>query len=164
MQIIPNAIGQSSQTLVFWDDDPELGVALPRATQLVSELSWGFGTIQETPCLVLYLFIADQTLEMVLPRMLPTSLDANVDVWRLLIDWHADVLKLRYGNSPVDREREITLLLPTTESENLIDRLRLFTEKYEGELVNGVQGAQRELLQTLKSLLANDAEPGVDSI
>lgn len=158
LEVIPRAIGQSSGTLVLWDDNPEVGVFLPRATQLVSELNWGFGSLGQNPCLILYMFVAEQPVEFVLPRTLPTAPDQYVDVWHLFVTWPTDVLKLRYGDRLIDRAREVSLLLPTIEGENLIDKLTLFTKKSLHDLQTDTHNTQLEIIRIVEELLSSRAE------
>ncbi len=160
MQILPLAVGQSSDLIVFWDDNPGVGVQLPRPTQVVSEVSFGFGFFEETPCLVAYLFIADHVLEFVLPRLLPTSPEQSIDVWHLLANWRSDVWKLRYGESVVDHEREVTLLLPTGPGASVLDKLRLFVEQSSAELKSDElqRGVLAELTEILEHLVDKETD------
>ncbi|MDP9727648.1 hypothetical protein J2S04_000575 [Alicyclobacillus tengchongensis] len=129
MQFIPKALGQSNDLLTFWDHLPEMAILLPRPLQVVSEIQWGIGELDRQPCLILYLFVGEDTLELLLPRELPTSPHEQVDVWELLISWRTDCVKLRYGESPLHAEQEVTLFLPASESEALLSQLYLFVQK-----------------------------------
>lgn len=162
MQIAPRAVGQSSDLIVFWDDNPDVGVLLPRTTQVVSELSFGFGMYEEAPCLVVYLFIAEQALEFVLPRVLPTSPQQSIDVWHLLANWRSDVWKLRYGDNVIDDDREVTLLLPTAGGASLLDKLRLFVEQSAEKLK--ADPFQRDALEELKEILSLVADKETDLV
>ncbi len=126
MQIIPLALGQSDHAITLWDENPELSIVFPRPLQFVSELAWGLGTLDDLPCLILYLFIAEHTVELYLPEKLPTKPDEKVDVWQTILSWRPDLLKVRYGDSPVDKEHEVTLLFPKEEEESLITKLTSF--------------------------------------
>ncbi|MCY0876136.1 MAG: hypothetical protein OWT28_07710 [Firmicutes bacterium] len=131
MNIIPSALGESAETLVLWDDCPEIGIALPRSPQLITELQWGAGTLDEgTQCLILYLFFGEDIAEVYLPEVLPTAPEQSVAVWDLLLRRDPEVLKLRYGTSPLARDSEVTLLLPSREGERLADRLRAFATRF----------------------------------
>lgn len=162
MQILPQAVGQSSDLIVFWDDNPGVGVQLPRPTQVVSEVSFGFGFFEETPCLVAYLFIGEHVLEFVLPRMLPTSPQQSIDVWHLLANWRSDVWKLRYGESVIDHEREVTLLLPTDAGASVLEKLRSFVEQSSGELTS--DEVQRAVLAELTEILEHLVDKETDLV
>lgn len=130
MNIIPSALGESGNTLVLWDDCPDIGVALPRSPQLISELQWGAGSLEEGQhCLILYLFFGEDTAQVYLPEELPTSPTDSVAVWSVFLRRDPELLKVRYGPSPLDADAEITLLLPNREGERLADRLRAFIER-----------------------------------
>ena len=129
MQILPDAVGQSDGQIVFWDENPEIGAALPRPVQMISEVQWGAGLLDGEDCLILYLFLGEQALELYLPQTLPTAPAESLDVWALLWAWAPRMLKVRYGRSPADREREVVLLLPEADGERLSDALRAFAER-----------------------------------
>jgi len=130
MQLIPAALGEIDDTLVIWDDCPDIGIALPRATQVIASLEWGAGTLDEgEECLILYVFFGEDHLEIYLSESLPTAPDLDVAVWSLLLRRDPEVLKVRYGTTPAAREQEVTLLLPTREGDRLADRLRMFAER-----------------------------------
>ncbi|QSO46347.1 hypothetical protein [Alicyclobacillus mengziensis] len=127
MEIVPSAVGQSEGVVVFWDHHPEIGVAWPRPLQLIDELKWGIGSLNQRKCLVLYLFTGEQSIELYLLEELPTSPTENVDVFALLCEWRPQVLKIRFGDSPIDREREVTFLLPQGDGQGMMDKLQELT-------------------------------------
>lgn len=143
MQLIPAALGEADDTLVIWDDCPDIGIALPRSTQVIASLEWGAGTLDEgEDCLILYVFFGEDHLEIYLSESLPTAPDMDVAVWSLLLRRDPEVLKVRYGATPAAREQEVTLLLPTREGERMADRLRMFAERLnrvEGDLQKSEQ-------------------------
>ena len=162
MQIIPNAVGQSEELLVFWDENPETGIALPRAVQMITGLQWGLGALDHDDCLILYLFSGEQAVELYLPQRLPTTQEQDVDVWDLLWTWNPQVFKIRYGSSPLDRAKEVTVLLPKGEGESVRDRLRDFVKLTDnpseyGELA-GIHGELLARLQTYVSEQETTAE------
>ena len=158
MQIIPRALGQTEGALVFWDDLAEIGVALPRPTQVIDELSVGLGVLEGAPSLIVYASYGGQTLEVHLPRELPTSVEAAVDVWEVLWKWRPDVLRLRYGESPTQREREVTLLLPKAPGESLAEKMRDLARRMEAERRADALGAdQVGALLELLELMGDDA-------
>jgi hypothetical protein len=129
VEIVPSAVGQSEGVIVFWDGHPEIGVAWPRPLQMIDEVQWGIGSLNQQECLVLYLFTEQQSIELYLLEQLPTSPTEDLDVFALLCEWKPKVLKIRYGDSPVDREREITFLLPQGEGEGVLEKLRELTTR-----------------------------------
>lgn len=148
MQIIPNAVGQADGVLVFWDESPEFGVAFPRQNQIIHEVRFGAGTLNHEDCLILYMFMGDQSVELYLPQMMETAPETTLDVWQLICKWKPDLLKVRYGSSPIDREKEVTLLLPKRDAEGLIDKLKEFVR-----LSKPDQGAD-ELVQLHGTMVA----------
>lgn len=126
MQMIPLAIGQSDGVLVLWEDNPEIGLVFPRGTEVIQQVEWGAGTLGQDDCLILYLFIGSQAVELYLPQRLPTTPEQELDIWLSICNWQPDTLKLRYGRTPSDREREVLLLLPKGPGEKLIDKLSEF--------------------------------------
>lgn len=154
VQIIPAAVGQSDGAIVFWDDNPDIGMVLPRAVQLISEVQWGTGALDGQDCLVLYLFAGEQSVELYIPERLPTTPVDWLDVWELLCAWSPEVLKIRYGSSPADGNRELTLLLPKEEGEGPLDKLRLFVHKARRERdAGGWRDGNGEMLERLEALV-----------
>ncbi|PWI56988.1 hypothetical protein [Sulfoacidibacillus thermotolerans] len=150
MQIIPLALGQTDGAITLWDENPELALVFPRPLQFISELAFGLGTLDEQPCLILYLFVAEQAIEVYLPESLPTNPEQEVDVWYTLLTWRPDMLKIRYGNSPLDQEHEVTLLFPKEEEETLAEKLTSFILRTKETLDgNQTQGAVIERLAHL---------------
>lgn len=131
MQIIPVALGQSEGVITIWDDNRDIAMALPRETQFISELQWGAGVLDDDPCLILYLFVGQQTIELYLPEHLPTTPEQQVAVWRTIVHWKPEVLRVRYGESPLARQYEVTLLLPKEEGETVADKLQAFVKQLE---------------------------------
>jgi hypothetical protein len=128
MQIIPLAVGQSDGAIVFWEDNAEIGVAWPRTVQVIDEVKWGVGSINQEECLVLYLFSEHQAAEIYLPEVLPTTPSDSIEIWRVLCEWDPDMLKVRYGDTPMKSENEVTFLLPAVEGESLVEKLRTFRD------------------------------------
>lgn len=158
MQIIPRALGQTEETLVFWDDLAEIGVALPRPTQVIDEITVGLGVLENAPSLIVYASYGEQTLEVHLPRELPTSLEAQVDVWEVLWKWRPAVMRLRYGESPAQRDREVTLLLPKAPGESLAEKMRDLARRMEAERRADRLGIdQIGALEELLELMGDDA-------
>ncbi len=131
MQIIPVALGQSEGVITLWDDNRDIAMALPRETQFISELQWGAGVLDDDPCLILYLFIGQQTIELYLPEHLPTTPEQQVAVWQTIMQWRPEVLRVRYGESPLARQHEVTFLLPKEEGETAADKLQAFVKQLE---------------------------------
>jgi hypothetical protein len=153
VEVMARAVGQSAGVIVFWDDNPDIGMAWPRAVQMIPEVQWGTGTLDGADCLVLYLFAGDQSLELYVPETLPTTPALWLDVWELLITREPDILKIRYGGSPADGNREVTFLLPKETGESPMDKLRLFAQKAdqwpEADSLRGLHGKLLERLQVL---------------
>lgn len=152
MNIIPAALGITQDVLTFWDDCIEIGIALPRTVQLVSEVNFGAGELNETPCLILYLFFGEDTVELYLPEQLPTSPTEHTSVWYTLFSREPDVLKIRYGTHPSEEDKEVTLLLPKAEGERMIERLRLFAKRYleqpdESDVASSLRLSLHDLLE-----------------
>ncbi len=155
MQVIPAAVGQSDGLLVFWDDQPELGLLFPRSAEVVADVRFGAGRLDSNDCLILYLFIGEQTVELYLPETLPTRFDQTAAVWVLLCAWDPQALKIRYGETPGDRSKESMLLLPKLEGERLLDRLRQFVAQSKGQAESDVSGdAAPEWIDRLQELLS----------
>ncbi len=131
MQIIPVALGQSEGVITLWDDNRDIAMALPRETQFISELQWGAGVLDDDPCLILYLFVGQQTIELYLPEHLPTTPEQQVAVWQTIMQWRPEVLRVRYGESPLAREHEVTFLLPKEAGETVADKLQAFVKQLE---------------------------------
>ena len=131
MQIIPVALGQSEGVITLWDDNRDIAMALPRETQFISELQWGAGVLDDDPCLILYLFVGQQTIELYLPEHLPTTPEQQVAVWQTIMQWRPEVLRVRYGESPLARQHEVTFLLPKEEGETAADKLQAFVKQLE---------------------------------
>ncbi|MHB1629741.1 MAG: hypothetical protein ACYCVB_15475 [Bacilli bacterium] len=131
MQIIPAALGQSEGVITLWDDNRDIAMALPRETQFISELQWGAGVLDDDPCLILYLFVGRQTIELYLPERLPTAPEQQVAVWQTILQWRPEVLRVRYGESPLARQYEVTFLLPKEEGETAADKLQAFVKQLE---------------------------------
>ncbi len=129
MEYVPVAIGQSEGVPVFWEGIPEIGVVFPRSVQLIEEIHCGTGMMNYEHCLILYLFAGEVVLQMYLKQFLPTSPDEVVDGWEILCAWNPDVLKVRYGDSPMNKDKEITLLLPGKEGERITDKLSELSER-----------------------------------
>lgn len=128
MEIIPAAVGQSDGVIVFWDNNPEISVAWPRPLQVIEETQWGISSLDNADCLVLYMFAQGGSIELYLKEQLPTTPTNELDVWALLCDWNPNVLKIRYADTPVDGQHEITFLLPQGDGQSLVDRLEAFRE------------------------------------
>lgn len=156
MKVIPVAMGQSEDTLVLWDDNPELEEKLKQSSQVVNELKWGIGALEQDPCLVLYLFTPGDTFEVYLPAALPTSPEEEIDVWSTLWDKNPELLKLRYGVSPIDRSRELTLLLPKATGETLLVKLKEFVFQTKKQGTQGLPPLYEELLGRLEEITAED--------
>lgn len=156
MKVIPVAIGQSDDTLVLWDDNPELSEKLSQKTLVVSELKWGVGVLDKDPCLILYLFLSGESFEVYLPAALPTSPNEEVDVWSTLWDWNPEILKLRYGVSPVDKEQEVTLLLPKATGETLMVKLKEFIFLTKKQNTKAMPPLYEELLERLEEITAEE--------
>ncbi len=158
MQIVPRALGQVEGTLVFWDDLAEIGIALPRPTQVIDELTVGLGALLGEPSLIVYASYGEQTLEIHLPRELPTSPEAKVDVWEAIWKRRPDVIRLRYGESPLQREREAVLLFPGTPGESLAEKMRDLVRRLERERRADRLGVdQVGALEELLELMGDDA-------
>lgn len=155
MQVIPLALGQVENTIVLWDEQPELGVALPRPVQVVDEVRFGTGTLGDEWCLILYLFIGEQTIEVFLPEHLPTSPEAEVEVWHVLCRFDPDSFRVRYGASAGDARKEVLLLCPKAPGERLSDKLEEFYIQSKGladaedEVLANVFGRLEEALAEL---------------
>lgn len=156
MKVIPVAIGQSDETLVLWDDNPELAETFQQRTQVVSELKWGIGVLEKDPCLILYMFLPKGSLEVYLPAALPTSPNEEIDVWETLWEWNPEVLKLRYGSSPTDREQEATLLLPKATGETLMVKLQEFVFQTKKQNKQGLPPLYEELIGRLEEITTDD--------
>lgn len=141
MEIIPEAMGQSDNVLVFWDPHPEIGVVCPRPVQSVSEVTFGLGSANTEPCLTMFLFVGETDLEIYLPENLQTDEASSVPVWEVLLEWKPEVLKVRYGETPADRSSEITFLLPTLPGETVHEKLRDMVKKSES-WDNSVDGGE----------------------
>lgn len=126
LQMIAQAMGVSDGVLTFWDECPEIGLALPRPEQVVHEVRFGAGDLDGTPCLILYLFVGEDVLECYMEEILPTRPDQDVPVWTTLLEAAPDLIKIRYGAHPTDGSREVSLLLPAQSTECLADRLTTF--------------------------------------
>ncbi|KUO96961.1 hypothetical protein [Ferroacidibacillus organovorans] len=150
MQVIPAAVGQSDGLLVFWDDQPELGLLFPRSVEVVADVRFGAGRLFDRDCLILYLFIGEQTVEIYLPESLPTRFEQTASVWAFLCAWDPEALKIRYGETPADRSKESMLLLPKLEGERLLDRLRQFVTLTKDKIDEGA---------TTDAYAAGDAAP-----
>lgn len=128
MQVVPYAVGQSEGTVVFWEDNAEIGVAWPRKAQVIDEIRWGMGSMNQEECLILYLFAGKQVAELYLPEQLPTTPNESIEIWRLVCAWRPELIKLRYGTTPLDSDKEVTFLLPTREGDDIVDTLRRFRD------------------------------------
>ncbi|QQE77220.1 hypothetical protein [Alicyclobacillus sp. SO9] len=128
MKIVPDAVGQSDGALVFWEETPEIGTKWPLSANVVDEIRWGVGSLEQEDCLVLYLFSKQEVAELYLPEQLPTSPDEAVEVWKVLCAWRPELIKVRYGSSPADTNKQVTFLLPASEGEDIVDKLRLFKD------------------------------------
>jgi|GEM_PF-5194721 len=142
MQIIPVALGQSEGVITLWDDNRDIAMALPRETQFISELQWGAGVLDDEPCLILYLFVGGQTIELYLPEHLPTTPEQEVAVWQTIVQWKPDVLRVRYGESPAARQYEVTLLFPKEEGETVADKLHTFIRQLEANQTDSGVGSE----------------------
>lgn len=157
MQLIPIALGQSDEALVLWDEYPELSVAFTRNTQTISLLNWGAGDLDGEPCLILYLFAGEQALEILLSETLRTSPESKIEAWSTLWNWKPDLLKIRYGPTPIDKESEVTFLLPKTEGETLIDKLTEFIRKMQSQVKGQLRNENMEfLLSKLELVTSSD--------
>lgn len=123
MQVVAQALGLSQGVLTVWDNQEAIGVALPRPVQVVTEVRWGIGDLGGLPCLVLYIFYGEDVVECYFPEHIATTPEDDVEAWTALFDDKANALKVRYGDHPGDGTREVTLLLPTKETESARDRL-----------------------------------------
>lgn len=150
MQWIPLAIGQSEQTLILWEPTPEIAVAFPRSLQTVSEVKWGAGTLDDESCLILYLFVGLQALEIYLPEQLPTSPQNEIAVWSTIWEWKPTLLKMRYGFSPINKSDEITFLLPKYAGESINDKYFEFVNLMRKQMREGALDQRGiELLERL---------------
>ncbi|KPV45263.1 hypothetical protein [Alicyclobacillus ferrooxydans] len=141
MQVVPSAVGQSDGVIVFWDDNPEIGVAWPRPVQVVDSIEWGIGSVNEEECLVLYMFVDGQSLELYMLPELPTNATQVLDVVKLVCDWDPNMVKVRYGESPGDKTHEVLFLLPKSEDAGVVAKLR---ELHMRTLHQGDKGSRRD--------------------
>lgn len=129
MEIVPIAIGESDGALVLWEPRPDIGIALPRAAQVIGEAHWGAGEHADEPCLILYAFFGEQSLELVLPEYLPTTPERQVDAWGCVLARDPELIKIRYGEQPNDRDKECVLLFPAQSEDRLAISLRAFARR-----------------------------------
>lgn len=153
MQIIPLALGQSDGAITLWDENAELAIVFPRPIQFISDIAWGLGHLDDQPCLILYLFIGDQAVELYFPEQLPTSPEHQVDTWQTLFNWQPEVIKVRYGESPVDKNHEVMLLFPKEEGETLMEKLTAFILQAKQTLDSDHDEIHGQIVEKLSSLL-----------
>lgn len=160
MRVIPRAVGQTDGALVLWQDSAELADCLTQTSEVVTEVRWGIGILDEDACLILYLFRATETLEVYLPQTLPTSPEDQIDVWKTVYRWQPQVLKMRYGHSPVTRDYETTLLLPTQSGETTVEKLQAFLLQMKPQRGQGLPMSHEDLLRDLEAILTSGHENG----
>lgn len=160
MRVIPRAVGQSDGALVLWQDSAELADCFTQTSEVVTEVRWGIGVLDEDACLILYLFRATETLEVYLPQALPTSPQAQIDVWKTIYRWQPQVVKLRYGHSPAMRDGETTFLLPTQNGETAVEKLQAFLNQMKTQRGQGLPSSHEALLRDLEAILTSGHENG----
>jgi hypothetical protein len=163
VEIVPIAIGESDGALVLWEPRPDIGIALPRAAQVIGEAHWGAGEHGDEPCLILYAFFGEQALELVLPQQLPTTPERQVDAWGCVLRRDPELIKIRYGEHPGDREKECVLLFPAQAEQRLATTLRGFAHRLaeagaagasDGASASGSTAALSELYSRVSDCIA----------
>ncbi len=159
-EFVPVAVGQSDGVIVLWEGVPEIGVAFPRTVQVIEEVQCGIGMINGEQCLILYLFAGDSYLQVYLKQFLPTSPDEVIDGWELLCAWNPNMLKVRYGDSPRNKDKEVTFLLPAGEGEQLIDQLKGLITRIGNENERANETWHHQVISLLESHISAYANGG----
>ena len=88
MRVIPRAAGQSDGALVLWQDSAELADLSAQTSEVVTEVRWGIGILDEDACLILYLFRATETLGGLSSAGPAYLSQAQIDVWKTIYRWN----------------------------------------------------------------------------